>query len=193
MSAPPDLTMFTKEEIRETLEPIRHPVSLALFGSENYFNAAAIIRTAHQFLVREIILVDCPKIYEKATMGTHKWETIVHKTLVEFCREHSVLSSSDNRPLVICERRAELETESLMYFKFPKNPILCFGNEKTGIPAELLALGEEHRKLLPNENSGKIVSIPQFGLQNDLNLANAASIVLYDWICKWYAGNERSK
>lgn len=193
MTKAPDLSMFSKEEIRETLNPIRHPVSIALFGSENYFNAAAIIRTAHQFLVQEIILVDCPKIYEKATMGTHKWENITHRTLAEFCARHSVFSSAENRPLVIMERRPELEAESLMYFTYPKNPILCFGNEKTGIPQELLELAASHVRLLPDEESGKIVCIPQYGLQNDLNLANAASIALYDWIHKWYAGGGRNR
>jgi tRNA G18 (ribose-2'-O)-methylase SpoU len=186
MSKAPDLTMFSKEEIKETLDTVRHPVSIALFGSENYFNAAAIIRTAHQFLVQEIILVDCPKIYEKATMGTHKWENITHATLEEFCRKHSIFSSADNRPVVVFERRQELEAKCLMSFVYPKDPILCFGNEKFGTPPEILALAADHRMMkLPGW--GEIVSIPQYGILNDLNLANAASIAIYDWTSKWYA------
>jgi tRNA G18 (ribose-2'-O)-methylase SpoU len=188
MSKAPDLSMFTKEEIKVTLDTVRHPVSIAIFGSSNYFNAAAIVRSAHQFLVQEIILVDCPDIYERATMGTHKWENITHMTLDEFCKRHSVWSSADNRSLVICERRPDLDSESLLYFSYPKNPILCFGSEKEGIPDELLALAEQHRTLCPEWNSGQIVSIPQYGILNDLNLANAASICLYDWIAKWYTG-----
>jgi len=187
MSKAPDLTMFSKEEIKETLDTVRHPVSIALFGSENYFNAAAIIRTAHQFLVQEIVLVDCPKIYERATMGTHKWENITHCTLEEFCTRHSLYSSADNRMPVICERRPDLDSKCLMDFVYPKNPIMCFGNEKFGIPDEVLALAADFRRANFGDTSGEIVSIPQYGILNDLNLANAASIVIYDWIAKWYA------
>lgn len=185
MSKAPDLSMFTKDEIRQTLDDVRHPVSVAIFGSDNYFNAAAIIRTAHQFLVQEIILVDCPKIYEKATMGTHKWENIVHMSMADFVSRHGVFSSADNRPLIIFEHRPEIPAKNLMTFKYPENPILCFGNEKTGIPVSLLELLDT-RKDIPGIGDAAVF-IPQWGLQNDLNLANAASIAIYDWTCKWYA------
>lgn len=170
MSQAPDLSQFSKDEIRTLLDDVRHPMTIAIFGSENYFNAAAIIRTAHQFLVQEIILVDCPKVYEKATMGTHKWENIRKLSFEEFSREYS------SRNLVVCERRPELKSENLPGFQYPENPVLCFGSEKTGVPEELVALA--------TQVSGRFVSIPQFGILNDLNLACAAGIVMYDWISK---------
>lgn len=186
--APEFLSGMSKEYVREGLQEARHPVSIALFGTENYFNAGAIIRSAHQFLIQEIILVDCPKIYEKATMGTHKWENISHMSLGDFCWKHSMFSSMDGRPLVICERRADLPSECLMDFVYPKNPILCFGNEKFGMPEEILALAKSYRHAFSETHPGygAVVSIPTYGILNDLNLANAASIVLYDWVCKYY-------
>lgn len=182
MSQAPDLSQFDKDEIRETLDKVRHPVSIAVFGSENYFNTGAIIRTAHLFLVQEIILVDIPKFYERAAMGTHKWENITHMTLCDFVRKHSVFSSSDNRIIVAMERRPDLDSKNLIHFKYPENPILCFGNEKTGLPDEIIDLARSHMPI-----GGDIVSIPQFGLQNDMNLANAASVAVYDWIFKKYS------
>lgn len=182
MSIAPDLTDWEKNEIRETLDPVRHPVSLAIFGSDNYFNVGAIIRTAHIFLVREVILVDIPKFYEKAAMGTHKWENIVHVSQEEFKRKHDLVSSADNRTLVAFERRPNLETKSLLTFQYPQNPILCFGSEKTGLPDDILELVKPHEA-----NGGGVVSIPQYGLQNDMNLANAVSIGVYDWIQKRYS------
>lgn len=172
MSKAPDLSMFTKGEIREVLSEVRNPLSIAIFGSDNYFNGAAIIRTAHQFLVKDIYLVDCPKIYEKATMGTHKWENISHLTFEDF----STKFSQNN--LVVCERREGLPSENLVTFSYPENPILCFGSEKGGVPQSLVELA--------SNNHGKFVTIPQFGILNDLNLACAAGIVMYDWICKNY-------
>lgn len=181
MSLPPDLKDFSKKQIRETLNEVRHPVSIAVFGSDNYFNAGAIIRTAHIFLVREIILVDMPKFYEKATMGTHKWENITHMSLADFESRMSYYSSADNRVVVAFERRPELETKSLLNFKYPENPILCFGCEKTGLPDSIIELARQHEWI-----GGGVVSIPQYGLQNDMNLANAVSIGIYDWTAKRY-------
>jgi len=183
MSTAPDLSMFSKEEIRDSLQDIRHPVSIAVFGSDNYFNVGAIIRTCHVFLVREVILVDVPKFYEKATMGTHKWENITHTTLEEFCRAHHWSSSSDNRAVVSFERRPDLNTVELFGYKYPENPILCFGSEKTGLPAEVISLCQDNADAMGYQN---IVSIPQFGLQNDMNLSNAVSIAVYDFLGKHY-------
>lgn len=166
MSKAPDLSNFTKEEIRETLNEVRHPVSIAICGSDNYFNSGAIIRSAHIFLVKEIILVDTPVFYERATMGTHKWENIIHVTSEQFLTE--------TRPLICFERRPDLTSQDLMGFSYPENPVLVFGNEKTGIPDQILS------------RAHSVVSIPQYGLQNDMNLANAASIGIYDFIVKFY-------
>jgi tRNA G18 (ribose-2'-O)-methylase SpoU len=166
MSKAPDLSNFTKEEIRATLEPVRHPVSIAVCNSDNYFNTGAIIRSAHIFLVKEIVLVDVPDFYERATMGTHKWENIRHVTQEQFLGE--------TRPIVCFERRPDMESQCLMGFQYPENPILCFGSEKSGVPDAVLA------------KAHSVVSIPQYGLQNDMNLANAMSIGIYDWTVKHY-------
>ena len=51
MTIAPDLSEFSKEEIKETLDEIRHPFEVAVFSSENYFNMGAIIRAGHSFCV----------------------------------------------------------------------------------------------------------------------------------------------
>lgn len=167
MAKGPDLSMFTKGEIRDVLNEVRSDFDIAIVGADNYFNGGAIVRTAHQFLAKNIIFVDCDQFYEKATMGTHKWENIHKMSLSEF------IAWSSNRNLVVSERRQGLESEDLAIFSYPKNPVLCFGGEKEGTPQEILDL--------PNK---QVVSIPQFGILNDMNLACAAGIVMYDWTVK---------
>lgn len=171
MSTAPDLSGFTKEEIRATLNEVRNHFSIAICGSENYFNGGAIVRTAHTFLVKEIVFVDVPKFYEKATMGTHKWENIKHVSMEEFL-------STETRPLICFEKRADLNSENLLGFEYPENPILCFGSEKTGTPEAIL------------EKATNIVSIPQWGILNDMNLACAAGIAMWDWISKNHLKNK---
>ncbi len=47
----------TTDDIRAALLPLRNDFSVALHAAENPFAVGAIIRVAHSFLVREIILV----------------------------------------------------------------------------------------------------------------------------------------
>ena len=56
---------FPKEVIKEALNPVRHPVDVAVYGVGNYFNLATIIRTCHSFLVRRIYVIDSEGFYEK--------------------------------------------------------------------------------------------------------------------------------
>lgn len=167
MSIAPNLSDFTKEDIKETLNEIRNPFDVAVWGSSNYFNAGAIVRTCHTFLVRNIFLIDCPAMYERASMGCEKYENIIKTTMEQF-----IHCGMGKRNIVAMERRPDLITENLVNFKWPENPILLFGCEKTGIPNELLNI------------SKCIVSIPQYGIHNDMNLSTAAGIAIYDWIAK---------
>lgn len=167
MTAAPNLSDFTKTEIKDVLNEIRHPFSVAVWGSENYFNAGATIRICHNFLVKEIFLIDCPAIYERASMGCEKYENIIKIDLECF------MKTTKNRLIVAFERRRDLDSESLMNFKWPLNPILLFGSEKSGIPLELL------------KRANYLVCIPQYGIHNDFNLANAISIGVYDFMSKF--------
>lgn len=169
MSKAPDLEGFTKEEIKEYLNEVRHPFEIAVYDSSNYFNLGNIVRTGHNFLVRKIYSVSLDKFYKKAACGGYKYENIEKYSLEEFIKSFS------DRSIVAFERRPGiLHTEDLRSFEWPANPILFFGSEKTGVPDEIL------------EVASNVVSIPQFGVINDNNVGCAASIAMYDWIYKYY-------
>lgn len=166
MTAPPDLADFSKEEIREALDDVRHPFDVAIYSSENYFNFGAIVRVGHGFLCRKFWQVDFTKFYKKASMGAHKWENIEKVTLAEFWEKIG------SRPVVVFEKRPELDSQDIRFFEYPENPVLFFGSEKYGVPDEVI------------ERAHSIVSIPVFGIHNDFNQAVAAGIAMYDWITK---------
>ena len=48
---------------------LRRPLRIALLRSRNPFNIGAIIRVAHSFLVREILLIGTERYYERARWG----------------------------------------------------------------------------------------------------------------------------
>ncbi|HSS40619.1 MAG TPA: hypothetical protein VLT58_17770 [Polyangia bacterium] len=65
------------DEIRASLQALRRPLSVAILRARNPFNVGAIIRVAHSFLVREILLVGDERWYERGAMGMDRYENIV--------------------------------------------------------------------------------------------------------------------
>ena len=168
----PDTSDFTKEEIRECLNEIRHPFDVAVYGCKNYFNFGAIVRIAHNFLARDLYAVDLDSYYKKASMCGNKYENIHKQKLEEF----SIMASG--RSVVSFERRPpKLVSEPLSTFVWPENPIMVFGSEDAGVPDEILDI------------SSNIVTIPVYGVLNDHNVAVASGIAMYDWTSKYYANN----
>lgn len=159
---------FPKEFVRDALKDVRHPFEVAVYGLGNYFNLATVIRTAHNFLSRKIYVIDGDGFYKKGTMGNHRFEDIEKTTLEEF------IQNTQGRNIVPFERRPGWTTLDIRNYRYPENPILLFGSEKDGI----------HDDLIEFAGRDNVVAIPGYGVNNDLNVGVAASIVMYDWIAK---------
>lgn len=169
VASPKWLKDLTNEEVRQGLAPFRFPLELACYHTNNYFNLGSMIRTAHNFMCRKLYAVDMDgKYYKKATMGARKYEDIDKCTLEEF------LVKARNRNLVVFEHRPGLISESLCYFEWPEEPIMFFGDEKFGVPDEVLNVASH------------VVSIPVMGVLNDFNVAVAAGVAAYDWFSKYH-------
>ncbi len=169
MSYCPDLSGYTRAEICDVLDEVRQPVSIAIYGSKNEFNIGGMIRTAHNFLVREIHLVEVEWFYEKGALSTLKFEK---RNLKRWPTISGFLEATARRSIVALERRAELDSKDLRAYRYPTDPILFFGNEQYGVPDSIL------------DRANDVVSIPMLGLNNDHNVSVACGIVLYDWFYK---------
>lgn len=165
-----DLSDFSKEEIKNFLNEIRHSIDIAIFDSSNYFNLGSIIRTAHNFLVRNIFVVDNNNgYYPKATMSAKKWENIYKISNEE------LFENNKDKNFVAIERGPEIKSKCLYNFEWPKeNTIILFGGEKFGLSQNIL------------DKCDHIISIPVYGLLHSYNVSNCAAIVLYDFISKKY-------
>jgi tRNA G18 (ribose-2'-O)-methylase SpoU len=156
------------DEVRNALAPLRNDFSVALYTAENAFAVGAIIRVAHSFLAREIILVGETPFYEKATMGMEKYETIVRVPSDEALLEHV-----GARPLWAIEKDAA--TKSIHAVDtFPRDVVLLFGSERFGIPRAML------------DRASETIGIPIFGVNHSLPLAVAAGIVMNEWARRRY-------
>jgi tRNA G18 (ribose-2'-O)-methylase SpoU len=157
------------EEVRGALAPLRNDFSVALFAAGNAFAVGAVIRVAHSFLAREVFVVGMDDWYEKASMGMHKYESVVRVPDAAALRE-----ATRGRPLWAVEKdRARRAVTSVE--QFPPGVVLLFGSERFGIPEEMLASADE------------VLGIPIYGVNHSLPLAVAAGIVMHEWARRRYA------
>ncbi len=153
----------TPEEVRALLAPLRHDFSVAVYACENAFAVGAIIRVAHSFLVREIIVIGNEPYYEKASMGMQKYESIV-----KLDDEAAFFAHVGERPVWAFEkeraRQAVYDVD-----QFPSGVVLLFGSERFGLPASVL------------DRVAHVVAIPMYGINNSLPVAVAAGIAMNEW------------
>jgi tRNA G18 (ribose-2'-O)-methylase SpoU len=157
------------DAVRMALAPLRNDFSVALFSPGNAFAIGAVIRVAHSYLAREIIIVGGGPWYAKASMGMHKYETIVRVPDVD-----ALVGSLAGRPLWAVEKdcaRVSLHDVPT----FPRGVVFAFGSERFGLPGELL------------EKADQIVGIPLYGVNHSLPVTVAAGIVMNEWARRKYS------
>lgn len=158
-----------KDQIRQELDQIRHPFRVAVDRAKNAFNIGSIVRTAHSFLAKEILLVGSEPWYERAAMGMQKYENIIELsdsfTLVE-------RAASSNWPLVVFEK--EHARASLWQADMPEGAVLVFGSEDEGVHPAIVEAAHE------------IVSIPMYGINHSYPVSVAAGIGMAEWARRYY-------
>ena len=159
------------EEIRRSLDAVRRPLRIVVLRSRNPFNVGAIIRVAHSFLVREILLVGNERYYERAAMGMSRYENIT-----ELPDEAALLARAraEGWKLIVFER--EVATANLWHAELPEDAVMVFGNEVDGVPPEIVAAAHQ------------IVAIPMYGINNSFPVTVAAGIAMAEWTRRYYSG-----
>lgn len=151
------------ETVRALLAPLRHDFSIALHAAGNAFAVGAIIRVAHNFLARELVLIGDAPHYEKASMGMEKYESIERVP-----DDEALFSRFADRPIWAVEKdfaRASLYDVS----EFPRDVVFVFGSERFGLSREFC------------ERCQNTIAIPIYGVNKSLPLAIASGIVMNEW------------
>jgi tRNA G18 (ribose-2'-O)-methylase SpoU len=158
----PPLEM-TPEEVRASLRPLRHKISIALDSFGNGFGVGACIRIAHSFLVSEIYIIGTEPYYEKASMGMHKYETIVRVPTAE-----AFLKACGMRPILALEKECATRT---LYdpAPFPENAVFVFGSERQGLSPVILSAAKE------------VLAIPMYGVNHSLPVVATVAMTLSEW------------
>ncbi|MHC4849687.1 MAG: TrmH family RNA methyltransferase [Planctomycetota bacterium] len=155
------------EEIKARLDAKRFPFALLAANVAYDINIGSIIRSANAFLANEVVIYGRKKADLRGAMGAQNYENLVcladSGELEEFLEKR--------RYQLICFEETDGAVD-LARFEWPENPLLAFGQEGPGLPAELLARADAR------------VVIPLHGSMRSINVGVAAGIAMYDWHAK---------
>ncbi|HXI58533.1 MAG TPA: TrmH family RNA methyltransferase, partial [Polyangia bacterium] len=157
------------EEIRRSLDGLRRPLRIAIMRARNPFNVGAIIRVAHSFLVREIVLIGTEPYYQRASMGMERFEHVVtvptDAAFLDRVREQG-------GKLVVFEKEAA--KTNLWQTPLPDDCTMVFGSEVESVSAEILAAAD------------LLVAIPMYGINHSFPVTVAAGIAMAEWTRQHY-------
>ncbi|OYZ24033.1 MAG: hypothetical protein B7Y39_02210 [Bdellovibrio sp. 28-41-41] len=152
------------------------PLTIVLDNIRSSFNVGSVFRTSEAFNVEKIILAGYspdpsnPKT-QKTTLGSHDyvaWEN--HAKCLDLINDLKVQGY-----WVIAAETTNHAISLELPFKFDKKTAFVFGNERFGMDPQVIEACHETRK------------VPLSGIKNSLNVANAASIFIYEF-AKQYHG-----
>ncbi len=150
-------------EVKRALAPIRHDFAVALHSFGNAFSVGAVVRVAHSFLAREILIIGSEPYYPKASMGMEKYETVVRLP-----DDDAFFDAVKGRPVWAIEKdqakRSLYDIEA-----FPAGVVFVFGSERAGLASSFLGRADE------------VVGIPMYGVNHSFPVAVAAGIVMHEW------------
>lgn len=157
---------WTVEAINVDLDTKRHPFATLCVNLNNDFNIATVIRNSNAFLTKEVFFYGKKKWDRRGAVGTHHYSHIHHLP------EGSDLSALDHYTWVGVDNvPGSVPVED---FDWPDNTLMCFGQEKDGLPPEII------------QRCQKVVYISQYGSVRSLNVGCASSIAMYDYTSKYH-------
>ncbi len=160
-----------RAEIRAELDRIRHPFRIAVERAKNPFNIGAIIRTAHSFLVKEVVLIGSEPWYERAAMGMQRYENVREVPSTSAFLE---LAEDEGWKLAVFEK--DDASVGLWEAELPEDVVMVFGNEDSGCSRGILAAAHQ------------VVGIPMYGINHSFPISIAAGIAMAEWARRRYQG-----
>ncbi len=161
-------------EIKRELDRLRTPLRIAIQRSKNPFNVGAIIRVAHSFLVREIILIGEEPFYKRASMGMEKYENMTRVVDDDRFLEHVQAQGLK----IVAIEKDHPRVHSLWSYDFPDpDTVLLFGSENEGVSPALLTAAHA------------VVAIPMFGINHSYPVSVAAGITIAEWSRRWWGSS----
>lgn len=162
------LAWAKREDILETINENKIPISLLLVNIERDNNIGNIIRSANTFGVEEILIYGRKKFDRRTSVGAEFFMQFRH---IRFIEELEPLKQEFDIMLGLEQTSDSVELHS---YQWPQNAkiLIAIGHEGSGLPSEVLSLCDQ------------TLEIEQYGTTRSLNVSVATGIVLYDYRVK---------
>lgn len=168
-----DFLVFNKDHQNRKEQHKTLPLIIILDHVRSSFNVGSIFRTSEAFNLQKIYLVGYTPDpsnakTNKTTLGAHEfipWESVARmQPLIEKLKSEGYQIIAAETTSHAIPLSAPLAQEKIAFI---------FGNERFGLDPEVISLCDETRIL------------PLAGYKNSLNIANCASIFIYEYAQQW--------
>ncbi|MFT4185861.1 MAG: TrmH family RNA methyltransferase [Micrococcaceae bacterium] len=157
------------------LDKRRNNFHIAIENWQHDLNIGTVVRTANAFLVKEVHIIGKKRWNRRGAMVTDKYQHVRHHPTVEGFIEWAQSEGLEVIGIDNFPDSVPLETYDL-----PKNCVLVFGQESTGLTEEV------------HKSCKDTLSIAQYGSTRSMNAAAAASIAMHSWIRRHVFGQRIS-
>jgi tRNA G18 (ribose-2'-O)-methylase SpoU len=153
------------EAIVADLDLTRHPFHVAIENLEHDFNIGSIVRTANAFNAASVRVVGRRRWNRRGAMVTDRYLHVAHHDDVASLASWA---AAQGLPIVGVDNLPG--AQPLETFAVPRDAVLLFGQEGTGLSGEARAACRS------------TVSIAQFGSTRSINVGAAAAIAMHAWV-----------
>lgn len=157
---------WTNDEIRADLQKNRSECVNIFMNVSGDFNKASAIRSHNAFLGKEVYIVGRRRYDHRGTVGTYHYETVYH---ADELREVIDILHAEGYTVFAVDNVIDYNPISIFDIQFPVKSAFVYGEEGDGLSLEHI------------EMCDKMVYIQQYGSVRSLNVASAASIIMYEY------------
>lgn len=155
---------LTVGEIRNIVKQNSFPFAILMSQLQGDFNFGSVIRSANALGASEVFYYGRKQFDRRGALGCYWYSD------VKFLHSFDEIKELKNKySFVALENNINKNPISMFDFSWPKNSLICIGEERNGIEDNLLDLCDH------------FVEIPMAGSIRSFNASVAASIAMYDY------------
>lgn len=158
--------IITGDKEKQSLPPVPFNYHVALDGLRSLFNVGSIFRTCDAAGIQNLILGNIPDgrhpVIEKTSMGASAWMS--HHTTQDLAEDLLIMKK---KGFSIIGIETTKNSTSHTRYPWPPKAIIVLGNEEYGISSHVMRVCDD------------FVHIPMLGRKNSINVANAASVIVF--------------
>lgn len=159
-----EFKFMTLDEIKYNLDTRRADFTSVFINATHDFNKSVGVRNHNAFAGKDIWFVGRKQWDKRGAVGTYHYEDIHYAVNWE-----TFLEQKPSGPIICVDNVDGYRHRHLGSFNMPKNSIFVYGEEKAGIPSQIL------------NSADYTLSIPQFGSVRSLNVSVASGIIMYEY------------